>query len=83
MSLRIPLSIELESEDCGCMAETTILLGGRVVGYIGASRYTSRTEEEAIDAVFETLAPLIQAHPEVETRSRFDLNHEEDEDDDQ
>lgn len=73
------IALKLESEERWGMAETKIILGDQVIGYVGASRYTDTTEEAAHDAVMDVLAPLIKAiqdHPAVRTKSRFDKLYE-------
>lgn len=76
--MRRPLFIELVSEDNGCMAETAITINGHVLGYVGASRYVSTTEEDAEEAIVNVLKRLLQQEPGVEETSRFHYEYDGD-----
>lgn len=76
--MRRALFIELESEDNGCMAETAIILNGHVLGYVGASKYVSTTEEEAEKAIVNVFRRLLADEPEIKQKSRFGYRYYED-----
>lgn len=68
------LYITTESNECR-MAEATIWIGDRVVGYVGGSGYEDTVLEAAQEAIYRALAPLIQADPDVDRTSRFENDY--------
>lgn len=72
LGMHIDLPIEIRTESRWHAAEAEILVMGRTVGYVGGSAYEDTVREAAEDAIFAALAPLIQAHPDVVERSRYD-----------